>query len=982
MSAPREVVGLIDRFSEHVESYRDGHYNEAQLRRDYLDAFLRALDWDVDNSQGFAEAYREVIHEDAVRIGDHLKSPDYSCRVGGVRKFFVEAKKPSIDIKQDPGSAYQLRRYAWSAKLPLSILTNFEELSVYDCRIRPIRDDKAAVARIRYWTYKDYVEQWDEISAIFSKTAVLKGSFDKYAVTTKGKRGTAQVDDAFLDEIESWRVHLAKDLAHNNSGLSQRDLNWSVQQTIDRIIFLRIAEDRGLEPYGQLQKLNSGRSVYNRLKEIFKKADDRYNSGLFHFRVEAGRREEPDRLTPGLKIGDETLKTIFNHLYYPESPYEFSVLAADILGNVYERFLGNVIRLTAGHHVKVEQKPEVKKAGGVFYTPIYIVDYIVKNTIGKLLEGKTPQQVEHVRILDPACGSGSFLIGAYQLLMDWHREFYVNDGRERHSRGKAPKLHLGRDGRHRLTTAERKRILTNCIFGVDIDAQAVEVTKLSLLLKVLEGETQLEMFQERVLPDLGSNIRCGNSLVATNYFEDDMFGGLTKNADKINAFDWEREFATILAQGGFDAVIGNPPYISALALTKLLDPGVKDYWKANFQTAKGTYDIYVLFFERALALARTGGYVAFITPNKFLSAPYGQALRECFLTKHALDSIIDYTAVPVFDEASVYPVISVIRARTAFSTDIRVARPDGPTSVVGADQLIAAADLRQLPDNIWGPVLGGHTHLCARLYSQSLTLESLAGVQATSTAAEADEYSVFIDEGQSSANKKRLVNTGTIDRYASLWGASPLRNRGKRFNRPTLDVRKVKSNRAALYATPKIIVAKIAKVLECFLDADGSYASLNTNCVFAPKGGRSLEFLVGVLNSSLITFIYVQLFAALKMSGGYFQFQAPQLRLLPIPPIDNPRQLAIERLVATTSGLHRELLDSNTPHEREKIERQIWAVERQIDQIVFELYEMTAEEITVVESFEELRLRQAPRLDTEVVSPEEEEADADAEVDA
>ena len=221
------------------------------------------------------------------------------------------------------------------------------------------------MARIRYWSYEDFIGQWDEIAAVFSKIAVLKGSFDKYAITAKGKKGTAQVDDAFLDEIENWRLQLAKDLARNNAGLSQRDLNWSVQQIIDRIIFLRIAEDRGLEPYGQLQGLKTGRGIYGQLTDLFKKADDRYNSGLFHFKAEAGRPEEPDRLTPKLKTSDDTLSEIFGNLYYPESPYEFSVLGADILGNVYERFLGKVIRLTAGHQAKVEEKPEVKKAGGV-----------------------------------------------------------------------------------------------------------------------------------------------------------------------------------------------------------------------------------------------------------------------------------------------------------------------------------------------------------------------------------------------------------------------------------------------------------------------------------------------------------------------------------------------------------------------------------------------------------------------------------------
>src|SRR5262249_40129816 len=162
---------------------------------------------------------------------------------------------------------------------------------------------------------------------------------------------------------------------------------------IDRIIFLRMCEDRGVESYASLRGLLNGPATYRRMMELFRHADDRYNSGLFHFQPEKGRPEEPGELTPKLRIGGEVLRSIIRSLYYPESPYEFSVLPAEILGQVYEQFLGKVIRLTAGHRAVVEEKPEVRKAGGVYYTPAYIVAYIVKNTVGKLLEGKTPREV-------------------------------------------------------------------------------------------------------------------------------------------------------------------------------------------------------------------------------------------------------------------------------------------------------------------------------------------------------------------------------------------------------------------------------------------------------------------------------------------------------------------------------------------------------------------------------------------------------------
>ena len=393
MSVPSEVYGLVERFDRNREEYRSGRFNETQVRVDFIDPLMGLLGWDVYNRQGRPEAYRDVIHEDRVKVGGGTKAPDYGFYAGGQRRFFLEAKKPSVDIAGDLAPAVQLRRYAWSARLPLSILTDFEELAIYDCRFEPDKGDTASTARLEFFTYDRYSEPevWERIYSVFSREAVLGGSLEKYAEANRRRRGTETVDAVFLREIEGWRGALARDLAARNPGLNSRQLNYAVQMTIDRIIFLRMAEDRGIEEYGRLLGLVNGDSVYGRLRELFREADDRYNSGLFHFRHERGREEEPDDLTPLLEIDDEVLRGIMRGLYYPESPYEFSVLPVDVLGQVYEQFLGKVIRLSDdGHEAVVEEKPEVRKAGGVYYTPTYIVDYIVEHTVGKLLEGKRP----------------------------------------------------------------------------------------------------------------------------------------------------------------------------------------------------------------------------------------------------------------------------------------------------------------------------------------------------------------------------------------------------------------------------------------------------------------------------------------------------------------------------------------------------------------------------------------------------------------
>ena len=434
MTVPARVIELIEHFQENAIAYRSGHYNETQVRREFIDPFFKALGWDIENEQGVSESYKEVIHEYALKIGSFTKAPDYCFRIGKERKFFVEAKKPSVNLKDNITPAYQLRRYGWSASLPLSILTDFEEFAVYDCRIQPVKTDKASTARLLYLEYTDYASRWDEIYSIFSREAVLNGSLDRYAESIKTKKGTATVDAAFLKEIESWREILALNLALRNPYLKQRELNFAVQMTINRIIFLRICEDRGIEPYGKLLELPKSDRIYEELVKLFRQADDRYNSGLFHFKHEKERPEQPDEFTLNLKIDDRPLNQIIKNLYYPDSPYEFSVIPIEILGQIYEQFLGKAIRLTPEHQAVVEDKPEVRKAGGVYYTPTYIVDYIVKNTVGKLLEGKTPKQAEKLRIIDPACGSGSFLIGAYQYLLDWHRERYIQAGTKKYKK--------------------------------------------------------------------------------------------------------------------------------------------------------------------------------------------------------------------------------------------------------------------------------------------------------------------------------------------------------------------------------------------------------------------------------------------------------------------------------------------------------------------------------------------------------------------
>jgi len=377
-TAYHQLEILVTRFDEQQESYRSGDYNETLTRRDFIDPFFKALGWDIDNSQGYAEAYREVIHEARVNVGGVTKAPDYSFRLpGGKRLFFVEAKKPRIDIKHDIQPAYQIRRYGWSAKLPVSIITDFEEFSVYDCTRKPSPTDSASVSRVRYLTWKDYLSEFDFLWNTFSKERVLKGSFDKFVQSDTAKKGTATVDREFLLSLDAWRKTLAVAVCKANATLGEDEVSFAVQRLLDRLIFLRIAEDRNIEPYGTLKLALDQTDPYAYLLSLFIKADEKYNSGIFDI--------PHGPITPSLHLEAKVIKTIIQELYYPLCPYEFSVLSVEILGSAYEQFLGKQIRITEGHHIKIEEKPEVRKAGGVYYTPQYIVDYIVNRLLARKL---------------------------------------------------------------------------------------------------------------------------------------------------------------------------------------------------------------------------------------------------------------------------------------------------------------------------------------------------------------------------------------------------------------------------------------------------------------------------------------------------------------------------------------------------------------------------------------------------------------------
>jgi type I restriction-modification system DNA methylase subunit len=1019
MSAPSNIIQLVESFHQQIEVYRTGGLNETQTRIQFIDPFFEALGWDVRNQQQATNLYQEVIHEDSLKISDtnKAKAPDYSFRIGGTRKFFIEAKKPAVNVGQNISAAFQVRRYGWSAKLILSILTDFEEFSVYDCRIMPNKNDPAATARVKYFHYTEYIEKWEEIYNLFSKEAVLNGALEKFA---EGQiKGEITVDQAFLQEIEIWRENLAANIVWRNPQIKTRELNFAVQMTINRMIFLRICEDRGIEPYQQLYTLLKFENIYQELGRLFINADYRYNSGLFHFQNEKGR-EQADDFTLNLQIDDSILKSILRKLYPPESPYEFSVIPVEILGQIYEQFLGKVIKISASRQAVIEDKLEVRKAGGVYYTPSYIVDYIIKETIGKILSGKKPEKVQEITILDPACGSGSFLIVAYQFLLDWYLQQYLQNPKKYKD-----KFYQTSSTNWRLTSSERKRILLAHIYGVDIDQQAVETTKLSLLLKVLEGESgetitrQLELLKERALPDLDRNILCGNSLISGEFYNNIQMNLLDEEEIyRVNVFDWNDAFKKIMQRGGFDVIIGNPPYLRIQGIQEYYNQQII-YFREKYKTAVKRFDLYCLFIEKGLQLLSNNGYLSYICPHKFTHADFGSGLRNLLISEKSIRTLVSFGNNLIFNQVSTYTgIIILTKVR---NTNLKYHEFPTLKSSELSVQLLQLEDshfsqfiLANLNDQPWILSSNLNTQLLNNIKANKFTIGDKFVTVAQGIVTGIDDIyflkkinddldnNEIIEVFSQRANTnifiereivKPILKGENVYRYIEpiyqYYCIYPYQLKGYKtvvFQEDNLKSKfplayqylnqyreeitqlriKYKTNPKYWYAchrgrsitdfeSQKIISAEISLGCNMMLDKHQFYHNTTVySLIPSQECQENYLYWLGLFNSKLMWWFLTNTGNVLR--GGYFRFKTNYIKPFPVYTInfnDTREAISHQRMVQFVEqmlNLHQRLTEAQTPPAKKMIQQQIQATDRQINQLVYQLYELTDEEIDIVEN--------------------------------
>jgi len=652
----QQVRTLVDIYQSHYEQYQRASYNETEVRVDFVNPFFQALGWDVLNERGLPQHLREVKHEATVVVEEdgenRKKRPDYSFRAGTEPCFFLETKKPAVDLKTAAESTFQLRRYGWSGNLTVSILTNFTDLLIYDCSVRPLENDPANKALVARYHYTEYVAKFEEIFSLISKDAVVSGAFNDRFSTVSSSLMKEPFDDYFLNQIRRWRNVLSQDILDNNVGLNAAVLNIFVQKILNRIVFLRICEDRSFEQYETLK----GITTYPQLRALFLAADRKYDSGLFDL---------IDEQT--LTVSDDVIVDIFQDLYYPNSSYEFSVVDPYIIGQIYEAFLVETIDITEEGTIACVEKPEAVDSQGAVNTPKNIADFIVEETLSRLLTGKTPDEVSAYRIADICCGSGNFLLSAFEYVMNYIIEYYrctaLLDSLRRGV------LLATADGQSfNLSYVIKRNILVSSIFGVDIDPLAVEVTKLSLLLKLLENVSVDELddymasSRQKALPDLDANIKNGNSLIDGTYatYNTAVLEDMRLLA-KINVFDWHDEFGQV----PFDAIIGNPPYIRVQKMVHY-SPEEYQYYKAKasgYETAAAELlDKYYLFIERGLSLLSENGLLGYIIPHRFMNTTSGETLRIWLSERKAVTKITHFGTHQVFHGRSTYTCVIVLSA--------------------------------------------------------------------------------------------------------------------------------------------------------------------------------------------------------------------------------------------------------------------------------------------------------------------------------
>ena len=936
-SAFQIVSNLVKDFKENEKYYLSQNYQEADVRNDFINKFFIALGWDVRHETQKNPYEQEVRVEKPLFIAKAQKRADYSFALAPdyrTVKFFVEAKKPSHDLT-NKDYYFQTARYGWNATTPVAVLTDFEEFHIVDCRFRPSIDD-ALNYKLKKFHYSDYAdkEKFSEIYWLFSHEAVANGSIEKYADALPKPRGkkakavkgiTQSIDEAFLEELDEIRNELAKSFKKNNEYLTSEELTEATQRTIDRLVFIKFLEDKLIEPDHYVSNFGKRKSAWEDFLNDSRKLEAKYNGVVFKkTKIDERNIIEPD---------DKTFSAICDDLSHENTPYNFDAIPIHILGSIYERFLGKVVHAT-DKRVTIEEKPEVRKAGGVYYTPQYIVNYIVDNTIGKLVEGKTPKEISKLRFADIACGSGSFLITVYERILDYHKRWYLDNPEQAKKDGC-----ILYEGAYRLSLKQKQVVLTNNIYGVDIDQQAVEVSQLSLYLKLLEDETTATandtwvLFKEQLLPNLNKNIVCGNSLIGTDILESDLFD--YEEEKRIKPMDFENVFPAVMHNGGFDAIVGNPPYSAKQSVdTKKFAP--------FYSTVEYKCDLFAFFVEKGYYLLNATGKLGFIIPVSWMTNIYYRKLRALLIESQSLEQINLIEGL-VFNSAN-------IDTNIIFLSKCKNKAKKLKWSVSKAGSLNSAIINRSYSQfsadegySISSEVGDKWYDIKRKVEKDSVQLKEISKISLGMKLRSNDEFIVF---KKSKENPDAIVFGKDIGKYNPIQVS-------RYFNFKEAIIVGGTKNETIQRGCPKIFIQAIRNLsleerIIATLDQDGYYFVGTVNAVTVLDDRFNYTYLLGLLNSKFFNTYFKKRFTTISLTASF-------LGVLPVKVIDfralkeKAAHDKIVRLVNQMLAAKRQLQQAKTEGDKNYLERKCERLDKEIDQLVYKLYNLTKEEIKIVE---------------------------------
>lgn len=650
----KELKSLVNRYKEAKARGQLANASEATMRA-WIDEFLFMFGWDVQNTQQVLtehtlnQAERERLNE----IGSSNTRPDYTLVNGRVKLAFIDAKSLSVDLENDKSVAFQIRSYGWSIGAPFSIVTNFEYLAVYDCSSMPDVEDDASFARQYFLRYDQYEENSEMLEAFLSRDSVINGH-----VQFVHGVGNA-LDENFSAMLGEVRTDLAKAILNNNNIENTQTLSYYVQTIINRVLFIRVCEARDLEADKLLMQF-AERGFWNSFKaSSYAEFYEHYDGPMFR-RIAS---------LQSLTIDDDVFDRFLKKLYYP-SPYCFDVIPLKTLSDIYDLFLGYEL-VVRDETVTDALRSEFKKSNGAVTTPAAIVDQVIENTISRTeLANMSTAEILDLKIADIACGSGVFLIGVF--------DHIVNELEKRIARGDqlAPGFvtHIGE--RALLTLEGRRAIVNHCLYGVDINREAVEVAKMSLSLRIIDNYLPSDfgavgILGSQILKDVGANIKCGNSLVGPDVL--DVYPSLADDTVQLqatNAFDWQGSFPEVFEKGGFDFVVGNPPYVEVKNYNAGL-PYMAAYVKSRYASGRnGKTDLAMPFIEQGVHLLNENGRLGYIVQKRFFKADYGKGLRRLLTSGHLLNGIYDYEETNLFAGHITYVAILVCDRRTEMNSHV------------------------------------------------------------------------------------------------------------------------------------------------------------------------------------------------------------------------------------------------------------------------------------------------------------------------